>query len=82
MDVPEEPPWETCEEPGCIGVQLDDVKRCWAHATEPDVEAALTQLAADGRLDGRGVRFTEDLLLRVLGAVPRDEVGALRFHKV
>jgi hypothetical protein len=58
------------------------VKRCWAHATEPDVDAALTQLAADGRLDGRGVRFTEDLLLRVLGAVPRDEVGALRFHKV
>jgi hypothetical protein len=47
--------------------------KCWAHADQPDLDAALEQLGANGRLDVRGVPISSELLRRLLDAAPHDE---------
>src|SRR6266540_2648615 len=72
MAVIESVDWNMCGEEGCIGSPLSIGGKCWAHANDQDLEAALKRLAEDGLLDGRGVSITAELLARILAAVPRD----------
>jgi uncharacterized protein YjbI with pentapeptide repeats len=65
--------WDICADSDCTGSRLPDGSRCWAHAKEPDLDAALERLSQGGRLDARGVPITNDLLRRLLAAVPRSE---------
>jgi uncharacterized protein YjbI with pentapeptide repeats len=67
--------WETCDEDECVGVPLPSGGRCWAHAGADDRDAALDRLGEGGRLDGRGVTFTAELLQRLLDATPHDDEG-------
>jgi uncharacterized protein YjbI with pentapeptide repeats len=67
--------WKTCAAKGCIGIRLSSGGRCWAHANDSDLEAALRQLSQDGRLNARGVPITQDLLERLFAAAPHDEHG-------
>jgi uncharacterized protein YjbI with pentapeptide repeats len=75
-----------CAEEGGIGIRLAGGERCWAHADEPDLDAALKRLGEDGRLDARGVVVTQELLERLLAAAPGDDHGPATltyalFHK-
>jgi Pentapeptide repeats (9 copies) len=67
--------WQTCAAKGCIGVRLPSGGKCWAHANNSDLGAALKQLGQDGRLNARGVPITQDLLERLLAAAPHDRNG-------
>jgi uncharacterized protein YjbI with pentapeptide repeats len=67
--------WPTCDEPGCIGVQLDAARVCLAHATEEDRTAALKLVGETGVIDARGVPITSALLQRVLTVAPRGMNG-------
>jgi len=67
--------WEVCGNDDCIGVRLPTSHKCWAHADDLDLNAALKQLRESGRLDARGVPFTADLLQRVLAAAFHDDQG-------
>jgi uncharacterized protein YjbI with pentapeptide repeats len=67
--------WETCGEDECVGVRLPSGGRCWAHANDHDLEAALQRLGEGGELNGRGVTFTAELLQRLLDASPHDDHG-------
>jgi uncharacterized protein YjbI with pentapeptide repeats len=70
--------WDVCErcaENGGIGVRLLNGGRCWAHAGDQDIDAALKRLGEDGHLDARGVSITSELLERLLVAAPKDDQG-------
>jgi uncharacterized protein YjbI with pentapeptide repeats len=67
--------WETCAEDDCIGVRLPPGGKCWAHADDQDLDAALKQLGEDGQLDARGVQLSAKLLRRILEAAPREGYG-------
>jgi uncharacterized protein YjbI with pentapeptide repeats len=67
--------WEPCAVGGCIGVRLSTGRKCWAHANDHDLDAALTQFGEHGRLDARGVPLTTELLHRLLAAAPPDDQG-------
>jgi len=56
------PDWNTCSAPGCSGAVVAD-GRCLAHVDEAARDAVL---ATGERLDGRGVRFSRELIDRVL----------------
>src|SRR5438093_13437811 len=74
MPASEDVDWLTCAKyHECIGVRLPSGEGCWAHADEQDMDDALKRLGEDGRLDARGVTLTDDLLQRLLHAVPRDD---------
>jgi hypothetical protein len=64
--------WETCAD-GCAGIRLPTGGKCWAHAADDDLDAALKQLGGDGRLDARRVPITQELLERLLAAAPHDD---------
>jgi uncharacterized protein YjbI with pentapeptide repeats len=66
---------EKCAEDGCIGILLSTGGRCWAHASEQDLDAALKRLGEDGHVDARGVPITNELLKRLLAAAPKDDHG-------
>ena len=38
--------WETCADKGCIGIRLPTGDRCWVHAEDTDLDAALKRLSA------------------------------------
>jgi uncharacterized protein YjbI with pentapeptide repeats len=59
--------WPTCDQDGCIGIQLSVGQMCLAHASEEERHDALDRLR-DGNLDMRGVRASSQLLERVLAA--------------
>jgi uncharacterized protein YjbI with pentapeptide repeats len=67
--------WETCTDDDCAGVRLPTGSKCWAHADNSDLDAALKQLGEHGRLDARGVLVAEELLRRLLAAAPQDDQG-------
>ncbi len=67
--------WEPCAAEACIGVRLPTGGKCWAHADDPDMDAALTRLGEHGRLDARGVPLTAELLHRLLAAAPPGDQG-------
>jgi uncharacterized protein YjbI with pentapeptide repeats len=67
--------WEMCAHDGCLGVRLPTGGKCWAHATDTDLDPALKRLGEDGRLDARGVPITQELLGRLLAVAPRDDHG-------
>jgi hypothetical protein len=67
--------WEMCAHDGCLGVRLPTGGKCWAHAAGTDLDSALKRLGEDGQLDARGVPITQELLGRLLSAVPRDDHG-------
>ncbi len=70
--------WDVCErcvEESGIGIRLPTGGKCWAHADDSDLDAALKRLGEDGRVDARGVPVTTELLQRLLAAVPKDERG-------
>ena len=49
--------------------------KCWAHTADTDLDPAFKRLGEDGRLDARGVPITQELLERLLAAVPHDDQG-------
>jgi hypothetical protein len=65
--------WETCGVDGCIGVRLPTGRKCWAHATDTDLDLALKRLGEDGHIDARGVRIDAGLLAQILAAAPQEE---------
>jgi uncharacterized protein YjbI with pentapeptide repeats len=65
----------TCASDECYGVCLAAGDKCWAHADQSQVDAALERLSEDGRLDAHGVPITKDLLTCLLAAAPRGEAG-------
>ena len=70
--------WEICErcaEEGGIGVCLPSGEKCWMHADDQDLDAALKQLGQGGQLDARGVPITDELLNEMLASAPHDEHG-------
>jgi uncharacterized protein YjbI with pentapeptide repeats len=78
--------WETCAEGSCKGVQLPTGGKCWAHADDQDLDAALQQLGEGGDLDLRGVRLIAELLQRLLAGAPKNAQGHTslknaRFHQ-
>jgi uncharacterized protein YjbI with pentapeptide repeats len=86
MEAPEKLDWDTCTEDDCIGVRLPSGGKCWAHADDPDLDLALKPVRRGDQLDARGVQFTQELLVRLLAAAPKDEHGrtilrAAKFEK-
>jgi uncharacterized protein YjbI with pentapeptide repeats len=78
MATSESVDWDVCErcsEDGGLGICLPSGGKCWAHATESDLEPALKQLRESGRLDARGVPITQELLERLLASAPRNDDG-------
>jgi hypothetical protein len=75
------------EEETCIGVCAAGFSACLAHLGPADLDVALSGLRPGGDLDARGVRFSAELLGRVLAAVrafeagPRPRLGAARFSR-
>jgi uncharacterized protein YjbI with pentapeptide repeats len=67
--------WKTCDLDGCIGIQLLDGGKCWAHADEQHLEAALEQVRKRGRLDARGVLISEKLLKLLIAAATSGSRG-------
>jgi uncharacterized protein YjbI with pentapeptide repeats len=67
--------WDTCSEDECLGVRLPSGGKCWAHADDQNLDAALKRLGEDGRLDARGVPITQALLGRLLAATHQDDHG-------
>jgi hypothetical protein len=68
--------WEVCaQDESCTGVRLPTGDKCWAHAEQEQLDAALKQVAEEGRVDARGVPLTADLLERMLAVAPRDDQG-------
>ena len=67
--------WEKCAEDGCIGILLPTGGRCWAHASQQDLDVALKRLGEDGHVDARGVPITNELLKRLLAAAPKNDHG-------
>jgi len=67
--------WQRCKDGGCNGVRLPSGVRCWAHATETDLNSALKCLGEHGHVDARGVPITQQLLGRLLAAAPQDNHG-------
>ena len=63
--------WLTCGQDGCIGIRLGSARECLGHASEEDQAAAMTLVGETGVIDARGVTITNDLLDRILAAVPR-----------
>jgi hypothetical protein len=59
---------KTCSVDGCLGARLTSGGRCWAHADEEHLDAALKRLGNGGRLDARGTTITAELLERLLAA--------------
>jgi hypothetical protein len=74
--------WLTCAEDDCIGVRLPTGGKCWAHADEQALDAALKRLGEDGHLDARGVPITQELLERVLATAPQDDHGRTLLQKL
>jgi uncharacterized protein YjbI with pentapeptide repeats len=68
------PPWRTCTETDCQGKQLSSADgRCFAHASNDERAEALAMLSAGAPLDfAAGVHFTDDRLVELLAALPRD----------
>jgi hypothetical protein len=60
--------WDTCAEDSCIGVRLQSGGKCWAHADDQTLEAALKHLGEGGDLDARGVPIAPKLLQSILAA--------------
>jgi hypothetical protein len=78
--------WETCAEDGCIGACLPSGGKCWAHATDSDLDSALKRLGEHGHVDVRSVLIIPELLGRLLAVAPRDDHGdviltAARFNR-
>jgi uncharacterized protein YjbI with pentapeptide repeats len=70
--------WDTCTgSDDCIGVCLPTGGKCWAHADDTDLDAALKRLGEDGYLDARGVVISRTLLERLLAAAPCDQGRAI-----
>jgi uncharacterized protein YjbI with pentapeptide repeats len=67
--------WEKCAEEDCIGILLPTGGKCWAHASEQDLDVALKRFGEDGRIDARGVPITKELLQRLLAAAPKNDHG-------
>ena len=67
--------WKTCNLEGCIGIQLPDGGKCWTHADEQHLEAALEQVRKRGRLDARGVLISEELLKLLIAAATSSRQG-------
>jgi uncharacterized protein YjbI with pentapeptide repeats len=68
MAAPEKVNWDTCVEDDCTGVRLPTGGKCWVHADDQDLDAALKRLGEGGDLDARGVPITPELLQRILAA--------------
>jgi uncharacterized protein YjbI with pentapeptide repeats len=66
--------WKPCDN-DCAGVRLPTGQKCWAHADDADLDAALKRFGEDGHLDARGVPITQELLKRLLAAAPHDDRG-------
>lgn len=83
MGVADEVLWETCAVDGCRGARLGIDGLCLVHCSDE----ALGQVVATGslgvELDGRGVRFDQGSLSRLVQAIPlRDDrrwIGSARF---
>jgi uncharacterized protein YjbI with pentapeptide repeats len=72
----EELPWKPCRLTGCIGVKLPVTAWCLAHAAEraPEAfDAELNRIGQDGTIDARGVPISDELLGRILDAVPHQD---------
>jgi uncharacterized protein YjbI with pentapeptide repeats len=72
----EPPPWERCSQDDCIGAQLASAAWCLAHAAEhaPEAfDAELNRIGQDGTVDARGVPISDELLGRILDAVPHQD---------
>jgi uncharacterized protein YjbI with pentapeptide repeats len=79
--------WPTCEQTGCVGIQLASARLCLAHAGEKETAAALKLISETGAIDARGVAITGALLERILTAAPRGEneepqISGCRFDRV
>jgi uncharacterized protein YjbI with pentapeptide repeats len=62
--------WDTCEESECFGARIEGEGRCLAHVDPAHLEAAVERMQAAGALEARGVRFSSELLERVLERYP------------
>jgi uncharacterized protein YjbI with pentapeptide repeats len=68
--------WTTCDHQDCIGVQVGRFAWCLAHLAEQEpstFDEELRRIGAEGAIDGRGVRFSTELLKRVLDIAPRKD---------
>jgi hypothetical protein len=73
MAAPEKVDWDTCAEADCIGVRLPSGGKCWAHADEHHLDAALERLGEDPAVDARGVQINAELQERILDALPHTD---------
>ena len=71
--------WPVCETADCTGIKLPSGSRCLVHADESDRDDAFNQISAAGVIDARGVQITDQLLKRILAAVPRSVKGEVLF---
>jgi hypothetical protein len=65
--------WDTCAEDDCIGVRLPSGGKCWAHADEHHLDAALERLGEDPAVDARGVKINAELQERIIDALPHTD---------
>ncbi|MFJ8188034.1 hypothetical protein [Streptomyces sp. NPDC096105] len=83
LEPPSTPPsWPHCgygttaEDPvGCRGIHVPGHTACLAHLDEADRDAYLAGLAPGADIDHRDTIFTEDLLIRLLGALRDPATG-------
>jgi hypothetical protein len=67
-------PWERCGKGSCAGSRLPTTPFCLAHTAEEAVDAfdaELKRIGTEGTVDARGVVVSDELLARVLDALPR-----------
>jgi len=67
-----------CAVSGCNGVRSGSCKWCFAHLDEPGLQQVLDGLGPGADLDVRGVRFTAELLERLLTALRDPSTGVAR----
>ena len=75
MAEPNDRNWPKCVRQGCMGARLAASRRCLAHASSEERDAALRVISESGEVDGRGVLFNPALLAQVLAALPRGDDG-------
>src|SRR5262245_38284784 len=64
--------WPTCDQDGCIGIQLGAGRVCLAHAGAEERDAELRRIGESGEIDLRGISIRGHLLDRVIAVAPRN----------
>ena len=73
------PQWAFCEVEGCIGERLEGTALCLAHLSPRQQQRVFAAYRRGDDIHARGVPFDDELLERLVEALPKDPSGRARF---